>query len=105
MDSESQRRRALQRLIQEHQLTLPAMFVDLEAFDANCDRFARLATHHGKSLRIATKSLRVPALIARCLHRHPEVYKGATHTITHHHTPQRSRVYAVDRRPHVLQRP
>lgn len=31
---------------------------------------------HGKTIRIASKSVRVPALIARALNRHPDVYQG-----------------------------
>lgn len=43
----------------------PAVVVDLDAFDANAADLVRRAG--GKSVRIATKSLRVPALIARAL--------------------------------------
>ncbi|HEX6151236.1 amino acid deaminase/aldolase [Nocardioides sp.] len=50
------------------QLAAPAMVVDLEAFDANADDLARRAA--GKPLRLASKSVRVPALIERAL-RHP----------------------------------
>lgn len=31
---------------------------------------------YGKTIRIASKSVRVPALIARALNRHPDVYQG-----------------------------
>lgn len=31
---------------------------------------------HGKTIRIATKSVRVPGLIARALSRRPDVYRG-----------------------------
>lgn len=43
----------------------PVMVVDLDAFDANADDLARRAG--GKPLRVASKSLRVPALIGRAL--------------------------------------
>jgi D-serine deaminase-like pyridoxal phosphate-dependent protein len=43
----------------------PAMVVDLDAFDTNADDLARRAA--GKPLRLASKSVRVPALIERAL--------------------------------------
>lgn len=45
----------------------PAMVVDLDAFDTNATDLARRAG--GTSIRVATKSLRVPALIRRVLDR------------------------------------
>lgn len=41
------------------------MVVDLDAFDANVRRLAAIAEAHGKLLRPASKSIRVPALIRR----------------------------------------
>lgn len=46
-------------------LPTPAMVVDLEAFDANADDLSRRAA--GKPLRVASKSIRVPALLERAL--------------------------------------
>jgi D-serine deaminase-like pyridoxal phosphate-dependent protein len=46
-------------------LPTPTMVVDLDAFDANADDLARRAG--GVPIRVASKSLRVPALIARAL--------------------------------------
>jgi D-serine deaminase-like pyridoxal phosphate-dependent protein len=46
-------------------LATPAVVVDLDAFDANADDLARRAA--GTPLRVASKSLRVPALIRRAL--------------------------------------
>lgn len=46
---------------------LPCALVDLAAFDRNCAHVAGLAA--GKRVRIATKSIRVPALIERVLAR------------------------------------
>ena len=43
----------------------PIAVVDLDAFDANADDLVRRAG--GKPLRVASKSLRVPALIRRAL--------------------------------------
>ena len=55
-------------------IPLPAAFVDLDAFDRNIDHFLqlrqRLAAQH--SIRLATKSVRVPSLIQRVVDRgHP----------------------------------
>jgi D-serine deaminase-like pyridoxal phosphate-dependent protein len=46
-------------------LPTPTMVVDLDAFDANADDLARRAG--GKPVRVASKSLRVPALLERAL--------------------------------------
>ena len=43
----------------------PLMVVDLDAFDANADDLVRRA--RGLPIRVASKSLRVPALFARAL--------------------------------------
>ena len=48
---------------------LPAVVVDIDAFDRNLDRQAELAAQHGLPLRLATKSVRVPALLRRALER------------------------------------
>lgn len=48
---------------------MPFAFVDLQAFDANAARTATRAA--GKPVRIATKSLRAPALIRRALDASP----------------------------------
>ncbi len=45
----------------------PLAVVDLDAFDANADDLIRRA--QGKPIRVASKSLRVPALISRALER------------------------------------
>lgn len=62
--------------ILEHE-RLPAAFVDLEAFDANINHAAEILKEKGSShnLRLATKSVRVPALIRRVLDYGPP-YKG-----------------------------
>ncbi|WP_168929482.1 amino acid deaminase/aldolase [Nocardioides sp. GY 10113] len=49
-------------------LPTPVFVVDLDAFDANADDLARRAA--GTPIRVASKSLRVPALITRALE-HP----------------------------------
>lgn len=46
-------------------LPTPVFVVDLDAFDANADDLVRRA--HGKPVRVASKSLRVPALLERAL--------------------------------------
>jgi len=48
---------------------LPAAIVDLDAFDANLDRLLGPVRAANKRLRIATKSLRCPALIGRAVAR------------------------------------
>lgn len=50
---------------QPEPLPTPTMVVDLDAFDANADDLARRAG--GTPIRVASKSLRVPALISRAL--------------------------------------
>jgi len=46
---------------------LPYVAVDLDAFDRNLKKMGEIARSHGKRLRLATKSVRVPALIERVL--------------------------------------
>ena len=48
-------------------LPTPLMVVDLDAFDANADDLVRRAA--GKPIRVASKSVRVPALLRRALAR------------------------------------
>jgi len=45
--------------------TLPVMLVDLDAFDRNAERFIQTARSSSKTLRPASKSVRVPALLNR----------------------------------------
>ena len=52
------------------------MIVHLKNFDQNTDNFAEIAKSNKKTIRIATKSVRVPFLIQRCLQRHPDVFQG-----------------------------
>ncbi len=44
---------------------LPLMVVDLDALDANTRRLGEVARAHGKNLRVASKSVRVPDLLRR----------------------------------------
>ena len=57
----------LQQAVAAHEepLPTPLMVVDLDAFDANADDLVRRA--RGLPIRVASKSLRVPALIRRAL--------------------------------------
>ncbi len=48
---------------------LPLALVDLDALEANVDAIAEKVRPHGKRLRIATKSVRSPALLRRILER------------------------------------
>jgi D-serine deaminase-like pyridoxal phosphate-dependent protein len=52
---------------------LPAVVVDLDAFDRNLEKMVNQAKKNGKKLRIATKSIRVPELILRALDFSPTV--------------------------------
>jgi D-serine deaminase-like pyridoxal phosphate-dependent protein len=44
---------------------LPVMLVDLATLDANVRRLSAVAAQHGKNLRVASKSVRVPDLLKR----------------------------------------
>ncbi|HEY2745766.1 MAG TPA: alanine racemase [Polyangia bacterium] len=55
---------------------LPAAIVDLDAVDANVDRLLAPARAAGKLVRIATKSLRVPALVGRVAARAGDAVHG-----------------------------
>lgn len=48
---------------------LPLAFVDIDAFDHNLARLLLPAGMHGKRVRLATKSLRCPALVERAMQR------------------------------------
>lgn len=58
-------------------LPSPHMVVDVDAFDRNLDRMLAIVRAGGsaRTLRLATKSLRVPALIERALRR-SQIFKG-----------------------------
>lgn len=47
----------------------PCAFLDLDVFDANLNWLETEMRNTGKKIRIGTKSIRVPALIQRCLER------------------------------------
>src|SRR5689334_12111260 len=55
---------------------LPLALVDLDALEANVDQIAAMVAAAGKRLRVATKSVRAPALIARIRERAGAVYGG-----------------------------
>jgi len=57
-------------------LSPPFMVVDLDTFDANARELANKAKAHGKKLRLASKSIRVPALIKRLFDIDPETFQG-----------------------------
>src|SRR5579871_5888944 len=62
---------------------LPVALVDLDAFDRNLDRVLAPLRAAGKKLRVATKSIRCPALIERVLSRAGEAASGLmTYTAT-----------------------
>jgi D-serine deaminase-like pyridoxal phosphate-dependent protein len=53
----------LKKLVQGE--PFPAMIVDLDVLDANVTRLSEIARAHGKHIRTASKSVRVPELIRR----------------------------------------
>jgi len=55
---------------------LPCMIVDLDAYDANVRRLAGIAAAHGKYLRPASKSVRVPALLRRAFEVGGRTFRG-----------------------------
>ena len=55
---------------------LPALVIDLDAFDANVARHVAIVRAHGLTLRPATKSIRVPALVRRVLDRGGDAVRG-----------------------------
>ena len=55
---------------------LPLAFVDLDALDQNLTRLLQPARTHGKRVRLATKSVRCPALIARAIERSEGLIAG-----------------------------
>lgn len=64
----------LKRLIAGERL--PLMLVDLDVLDANVQRLSRIASAHGKTLRVASKSLRVPDLLKRVCKTGGEHFRG-----------------------------
>lgn len=54
----------------------PCAVLDRAAFDRNLDRQRVLSRAHGLPLRLATKSVRVPALLERCLARGGDDLRG-----------------------------
>lgn len=65
---------SLRTLVQSE--TFPLMLVDLKALDENVRRLASIAIKHKKSIRLATKSVRVPNLISRILETGFPAFKG-----------------------------
>lgn len=55
---------------------LPLMIVDIDLFDENVKRFGKIALDNKKTIRLATKSLRVPALIQRVFRVGGPIYSG-----------------------------
>ncbi len=55
---------------------LPALYVDLDAFDRNVARVASVVGDAGPTVRIATKSVRVPALIRRAIEKGGSLFRG-----------------------------
>lgn len=56
-------------------ISLPALILDVDAFDENCKQIAEKA--QGKTIRIASKSIRSVSVLKRIFHSSP-IYKGIT---------------------------
>jgi D-serine deaminase-like pyridoxal phosphate-dependent protein len=69
------------RLVQGR--SLPVVIVDLDAVDANIASLLEPVRRHGKTLRVATKSIRCPALLRHVLAQGGEAMRGLlTYTAT-----------------------
>ncbi len=55
---------------------LPCMVVDLDVLDKNTERLGRIAAEHNKVMRVASKSVRVPALLKRICESGGEHFRG-----------------------------
>jgi D-serine deaminase-like pyridoxal phosphate-dependent protein len=55
---------------------LPAALIDLDRFDANASFYGEAASRQRKSVRVASKSLRVPALLNRVFERGQGAFRG-----------------------------
>jgi D-serine deaminase-like pyridoxal phosphate-dependent protein len=66
----------LQQQLNRQHIPTPCVLVDMDQLKENALRFAELARANGKTIRIATKSLRVPELIQDVVQMAPDVYKG-----------------------------
>ncbi|XP_065192436.1 uncharacterized protein LOC135823522 [Sycon ciliatum] len=66
----------LTTLLRSGKHTMPCGIVNVDVFDRNTDYFMQVAASHGKRLRIATKSVRVPELVRRAAERHPDTVIG-----------------------------
>ena len=55
---------------------LPAMVVDLGALNKNIEYFSTAAKKHGKKIRVASKSVRVPFLLRHMLEQGKETFQG-----------------------------
>jgi D-serine deaminase-like pyridoxal phosphate-dependent protein len=55
---------------------MPMMVVDLDVLDANTQRLGTVAKQHGKTLRVASKSVRVPELLKHILTMGGDHFRG-----------------------------
>ena len=67
---------ALKNLITDNNIRMPAMLVDLNLLESNAKRIADIVRPTGKTLRMATKSIRSPQLIKRIMEVGQGVFKG-----------------------------
>ena len=57
----------LNKMVKENNISVPAMFIDLDCIEQNVKTLASLANKYNKTLRIATKSIRCPYLIKHAM--------------------------------------
>eukprot|EP01083_Nonionella_stella_P069039 183739_1 len=53
----------LNQMIKDNNISLPAMFIDLDCFEQNIKTLSSIANKYNKTIRIATNSIRCPYLI------------------------------------------
>ena len=66
----------MKEMVKNYDIEMPAMFIDLDVFDHNVRKLADIVSGSGKKLRLATKSIRCPALIRRALEIGGNNFKG-----------------------------
>ncbi len=67
---------SLASMIHRYDISMPAMIVDVDIFDENVKLLADIVRASGKTLRVATKSVRCPMLIKRIVEKGQGIMKG-----------------------------
>eukprot|EP01084_Bolivina_argentea_P173980 301366_1 len=66
----------LKQMIKQNNISIPAMFIDLDVFEQNVKTLSSIAQKYNKTLRIATKSIRCPYLIQHAMRISNGTFKG-----------------------------